>query len=109
MSDTVTSITYRRLRHYARPYWGLIAIGMLAMLLEASASGAILWLLGTSVSRLKFPVGWSAQGIAAARRDRVRAVRARESAEGERYRFEVVAALPLAGPLVHYRGWLHVE
>jgi hypothetical protein len=36
------------------------------------------------------------------------AVRARESAEGERYRFEVAAALPLAGPLVHYRGWLDV-
>jgi hypothetical protein len=36
-------------------------------------------------------------------------VRARESAEGERYRFEVAAALPLAGPLLHYRGWLHVE
>lgn len=36
-------------------------------------------------------------------------VRARESADGERYRFEVVAALPLAGPLVHYRGWLVVE
>lgn len=49
MSDTATSITYRRLRHYARPYWGLIAIGMLAMLLEASASGAILWLLGPIV------------------------------------------------------------
>ncbi len=42
-------MTYRRLRHYARPYWGLIAIGMLAMLLEASASGAILWLLGPIV------------------------------------------------------------
>lgn len=35
-------------------------------------------------------------------------VHARESADGERYRFEVVAALPLAGPLVHYRGWLDV-
>ena len=49
MSGTATSITYRRLRHYARPYWWLIAIGMLAMLLEASASGAILWLLGPIV------------------------------------------------------------
>ncbi|MDI1253546.1 lipid A export permease/ATP-binding protein MsbA [Thermomonas sp.] len=52
MSDTATSITsstYKRLRHYARPYWGLIAIGMLAMLLEAGASGAILWLLGPIV------------------------------------------------------------
>jgi subfamily B ATP-binding cassette protein MsbA len=49
VSDTGTSITYRRLRHYARPYWALIAIGMLAMLLEASASGGVLWLLGPIV------------------------------------------------------------
>jgi hypothetical protein len=35
-------------------------------------------------------------------------VGARESAEGDRYRFDVWAALPLAGVLVHYRGWLHV-
>lgn len=31
-----------------------------------------------------------------------------ESTEG-RYTFSVSAALPLIGPLVHYRGWLHVE
>jgi len=52
VSDTATSGTmgtYKRLRQYARPYWGLIAVGMLAMLLEASASGAILWLLGPIV------------------------------------------------------------
>lgn len=46
---------------------------------------------------LPLPVSWFSQ------------VRARESAEDGRYRFEVVAALPLAGPLVHYRGWLAVE
>ena len=44
-----TPSTYGRLRQYARPYWGLIAVGMLAMLLEAGASGAILWLLGPIV------------------------------------------------------------
>ena len=49
MSEPGTSITYRRLRQYARPYWGLIAIGMMAMLLEASASGGVLWLLGPIV------------------------------------------------------------
>ena len=49
MSEADTSITYRRLRQYARPYWGLIAIGMLAMLLEAAATGATLWLLGPIV------------------------------------------------------------
>lgn len=46
---------------------------------------------------LPLPASWFAQ------------VRARESADGDRYRFEVVAALPLAGPLVHYRGWLAVD
>lgn len=45
---------------------------------------------------LPLPASWFSQ------------VRARESADGERYRFEVTAALPLAGPLVHYRGWLEV-
>jgi hypothetical protein len=35
-------------------------------------------------------------------------VRARESVEDGRYLFEVTAALPLAGPLVHYQGWLEV-
>ena len=33
---------------------------------------------------------------------------ARESADGERYAFDVWASLPLAGLLVHYRGWLDV-
>ena len=49
MSELDTSVTYRRLRQYARPYWGLIAIGILAMALEATASGATLWLLGPIV------------------------------------------------------------
>ena len=46
---------------------------------------------------LPLPASWFSQ------------VRARESADGARYRFEVVAALPLAGPLVEYRGWLKVD
>lgn len=37
-----------------------------------------------------------------------RGVYARESEEEGRYCFEVAAALPLAGELVHYRGWLDV-
>ncbi|WP_313916001.1 peptidoglycan editing factor PgeF [Tahibacter sp.] len=38
-----------------------------------------------------------------------RGVHARESEDGEgRYCFEVAAALPLAGELVHYSGWLDV-
>jgi hypothetical protein len=36
-------------------------------------------------------------------------VGARESADGDRYRFDVWASLPLAGLLVHYRGCLDVE
>jgi hypothetical protein len=35
-------------------------------------------------------------------------VSARESVEGELYRFDVRAELPVAGLLVHYRGTLHV-
>lgn len=35
-------------------------------------------------------------------------VGARESADGDRYRFDVWASLPLAGLLVHYRGALDV-
>jgi hypothetical protein len=36
-------------------------------------------------------------------------VYAREFEQGGHYRFEVAAALPLAGELVHYAGWLEVE
>lgn len=36
-------------------------------------------------------------------------VGARESADGERYAFDVWASLPLVGLLVHYTGWLHVH
>ncbi len=49
MSEVATSVTYKRLRQYAKPYWKLIAVGMLAMALEAAASGATLWLLGPIV------------------------------------------------------------
>mgnify|MGYP001565526471 CR=1 FL=1 len=37
------------------------------------------------------------------------AVAARESEEDGRYRFDVQAALPIAGLLVRYRGWLDVD
>lgn len=37
-----------------------------------------------------------------------RQVSAREGEEDGRYTFDVTAALPLAGPLIHYRGWLDV-
>ncbi len=49
MSEAPTSATYQRLRRYARPYWGLIGIGMLAMALEAAASAGTLKLLGPIV------------------------------------------------------------
>ena len=49
MSESATSATYKRLRQYAKPYWGLIAIGMLAMALEAAASASTLKLLGPIV------------------------------------------------------------
>jgi hypothetical protein len=37
-----------------------------------------------------------------------RGVQARESESGGRYCFDVEARLPLAGLLVHYKGWLDV-
>ena len=49
MSEAATSATYKRLRRYAKPYWGLIGVGMLAMALEAAASGGTLKLLGPIV------------------------------------------------------------
>ena len=49
MSGDATQATYRRLRRYARPYRGLIAIGILAMALEAAASAGTLKLLGPIV------------------------------------------------------------
>ena len=49
MSEDATQATYRRLRRYARPYRGLIAIGILAMALEAAASAGTLKLLGPIV------------------------------------------------------------
>lgn len=65
----------------------------------ASVDRDIVWTVaGVRVfGLLPLPVAWFSQ------------VRAREFADGERYRFEVVAALPLGGLLVHYRGWLAVE
>jgi hypothetical protein len=36
-------------------------------------------------------------------------VLAREGEAEGRYTFDVQAALPVIGLLVHYRGWLHVE
>ncbi|HYM86593.1 MAG TPA: DUF4166 domain-containing protein, partial [Pseudoxanthomonas sp.] len=32
-----------------------------------------------------------------------------ESERDGRYLFDVMAAMPVIGLLVHYRGWLHVE
>jgi subfamily B ATP-binding cassette protein MsbA len=49
VSEVAPADTYRRLRRYARRYWGLIAIGMLAMALEAAASAGTLKLLGPIV------------------------------------------------------------
>jgi subfamily B ATP-binding cassette protein MsbA len=49
VSDVAPAATYRRLRRYARRYWGLIAVGILAMALEAAASAGTLKLLGPIV------------------------------------------------------------
>jgi NAD(P)-dependent dehydrogenase (short-subunit alcohol dehydrogenase family) len=48
---------------------------------------------------------WSAFGVPLPRWLAPR-IAASEHAEGERFHFDVRIALPLAGPVVHYRGWL---
>jgi Domain of unknown function (DUF4166) len=65
----------------------------------SSESDAIVWTVARVrvLGLLPLPVAWFSR------------VRACESAgQDGRYRFEVVATLPLAGPLVHYCGWLVV-
>lgn len=65
-----------------------------------SAGDEIVWTVARVrvLGLLPLPVAWFSQ------------VRACESSgQDGRYRFEVVAALPFAGPLVHYRGWLEVQ
>lgn len=72
---------------------GLVTFGFR---LRAEA-GAIVWrVVRVRVLGLPLPARWFAQ------------VAARECEEAGRYRFEVSAALPLAGLLVRYRGWLDV-
>ncbi len=58
---------------------------------------AIAWrVAGVRALGVPFPARWFA-GVAA-----------REGADGARYTFDVRAALPLVGRIVHYRGWLDV-
>jgi hypothetical protein len=60
--------------------------------------GAIAWRVErVQVFGLRLPAKWFED------------VSARESECNGRYRFDVTAALPLAGLLVRYRGWLHVD
>ena len=61
------------------------------------AAGAIAWrVVRVRVFGMSLPAHWFT------------GVGARESAEGDRYRFDVWASLPITGLLVHYRGWLDV-
>lgn len=60
--------------------------------------GVIVWRVArASVLGLSLPTAWFDE------------VLAHESGLDGRYRFDVAAALPGIGLLVHYRGWLHVE
>ena len=60
--------------------------------------GALRWRVArVRALGLPLPVGWFA------------GVQALESEAEGRYRFDVRAELPLAGLLVHYRGWLDVD
>lgn len=61
-------------------------------------AGALCWRVQkVSALGLPLPAAW------------FRGVYAREYENAGRYCFEVAAALPLAGELVHYRGWLAVD
>lgn len=60
--------------------------------------GALVWRVArVRALGLPLPAGWFA------------AVQAREYGIEGRYRFDVAAAMPVAGLLVHYRGWLEVD
>jgi hypothetical protein len=50
-------------------------------------------------------VGWRLLGIKLPRWT-VPAVNCFESADGERYRFDIDVVFPLVGPVIHYSGWL---
>ena len=73
-------------------------LGLVTFGFALSASGGILhWeVREVRALGLPLPVRWFA------------GVRASESEVDGRYRFDVRAALPLAGELVHYQGWLAV-
>lgn len=73
-------------------------LGLVEFAFRLSASEGVLAWHVASVRALGLPLPASA----------FHAVQARESESGGRYRFDVSATLPLAGLLVHYRGWLHV-
>ncbi|MFC5577236.1 DUF4166 domain-containing protein [Lysobacter niabensis] len=73
---------------------GLVTFGF-RLHVEADA---IVWqVVRVRVFGLRLPAAWF-EGVSA-----------RESQRDDRYHFEVAAALPLAGPLVRYRGWLRLE
>lgn len=73
---------------------GLVTFGFRLSVEDA----AIVWrVVGVAVFGLRLPARWF-EGVAA-----------RESARDGRYCFDVAAALPLAGLLVRYRGWLHAH
>lgn len=60
--------------------------------------GALVWRVErVHIFGLRLPTTWF-EGVAA-----------HESERDGRYHFDVAAALPLAGLLVRYRGWLHVD
>jgi hypothetical protein len=73
---------------------GLVTFGFA---LQAD-SGELIWhVRRVRALGIPLPAGW------------FRGVTARESEASGRYCFDVAARLPLAGLLVHYRGWLTVD
>jgi len=87
------------MRSRLREHDGLLveALGLarFAFALEADDAGRIAWRLrGVRALGLPLPLSWFER------------VEAREWDQDGDYRFEVRASVPVAGLLVHYRGWL---
>lgn len=78
---------------------GLVTFGFALSVEDAPGHGPeIVWrVVRVRALGLPLPSRWFGQ------------VKAREYERDGRYRFDVAAALPLVGLLVHYRGWLDVD
>jgi hypothetical protein len=96
-------------RFARRRYAGAMQAGSRAdagLLVERFGPFALLHRLTASRDALAWrAMGWRLFGIPLPRWTLPR-IDCLESAEGERFRFDIDVAFPLIGPVIHYRGWL---